>query len=166
MTTMQDLILAHAPRERMATRLAMCCVRPDVDCYHFGCMDGPGHYLRGPGGTSRLSALERELTTLFAGLDGTLCWNSPRSDRDRYDRRDETEGRAFVSHRGGWTALAFWDRSVDRRGACNSAFFVRGTLTFAQIVRVARHCWPKIWARFSFAVVEVDANGREVSRTE
>jgi len=36
-------------------------------------------------------------------------------------------------------------------------------VTFAQIVRVARHRWPKIWARFSFPVVEVDAQGREVA---
>lgn len=162
---MQDLIVAHAPPQQMAMRLAACCVRPDVDCFYFGCIDGPGHFFHGQGGTTKVRALEDHLTALFDGLDsldGKLCWNSPRRDHHRYDRRGETEGQAFVTHRGGWTALAFWDRSVDRRGASNSAFFVQGTLTFAQIVRVARHRWPKIWARFAFPVVEVDAQGREV----
>lgn len=162
--TMQDLILAHAPREQMAMRLAARCVRPDAECFYFGCIDGPGHFFHGQGrGCHAFRELEDRLRLLFAGLDGTLCWNSPRSERDRYARRDEAEGRAFVTHRGGWTALAFWDRSVDRRGACNSVFFVRGTLTFAQIVRVARHRWPNIWSRFDFPVVEVDAQGREVA---
>lgn len=160
---MQDLILANAPREQMAARLAASSVRLDVDCYYFGCVDGPGHIFRGPGPRTRVYALEEHLAQLFGGLDGKLCWNSPRSDRDRFVDRNETEGRAFITHCGGWTALAFWDRSVDRRGACNSAFFVQGTLTFAQIVWVARHCWPKIWARFTFPVIEVDAKGREVA---
>lgn len=166
MNDIDALILAHASREQMAMRLAACSFRPDIECFYFGCIDGPGHYFRGPGNTSRVYELEHELTTLFAGIDGKLCWNSPRTTRDQYDRRDETEGRAFVTHRGGWTALAFWDRSVDRRGACNSAFFVRGTLTFAQIVRVARHRWPKLWSRFTFPVVEVDAQGQEVRHAD
>ena len=159
---MMSLILSHAPREQMAARLAACCVQPNLECFYFGCIDGPGHFFNGPGGPTEVRALEHELTTLFKGLDSTLCWSSPRTERDRYDQRDETEGRAFITYRGGWTACAFWDRSVDKRGACNSAFFVHGTLTFAQIVRVARHRWPKIWARFTFPVVEVDAQGREV----
>ena len=159
----QTLILAHATREQLAARLAAsAAVRVDVDCFYFGCVGGPGHFFHGPGGTTKLRATEEVVTALFKGIDGKLCWNSPRADRDRYDYRDETEGRAFITHSGGWTALAFWDRSVDRRGACNSAFFVQGTLTFAQIVRVARHRWPKLWARFAFPVVEVDARGREV----
>ena len=160
MMPIDSLILSHAPREQMASRLAACSVRPDVECWYFGCTTGPGHFFNGPGTITRVRAMEEMLTELFGYFDGKLLWNSPRNERDRYGGRDETEGRAFITHRGGWTALAFWDRSVDRRGACNSAFFVQGTLTFAQIVRVARHRWPKIWARFTFDVVEVDEVGR------
>ena len=158
--TMADLIKAGATRDAMATRLASLCWRPDVECFYFGCMDSPGHFFHGPSRSrEELWALQGRLSTLFHGLDGKLCWNSPKSDSDRYRPRDETEGWAFVTHRGGWTALAFWDRSVDRRGACNSVFIVCGTLSFDQVVRVARHRWPKIWSRFTFEVVQVDEHG-------
>ena len=45
MTTMKDLILTHAPRGAMARRLASLCVRPDAECYYFGCIERAGHYL-------------------------------------------------------------------------------------------------------------------------
>lgn len=161
---MQELILSHASREQMAIRIAACCVRPDLECFYFGCIDGPGHYFQGrPTSTPRhCHELEARLRLLFAGLDGTLCWNSSRSGRERYASRDEAEGRALLTHRDGWTAIAFWDRSLDRRPASNSAFFVPGTLTFAQIVRVARYNWPKVWARFTFPVVQVDEQGEAI----
>lgn len=162
-----DLILAHAPRERMHAAIAERCFRPDVECFYFGCIDGPGHFFNAPRRTRSAGyELERIVTAAlgrYGGLDGALCWNSPKSDRDRYDRRNETEGLAFRTCHGGYTAIAFWDRSCDPRGACNSAFIVRGELTFAQVVRAARHAWPEIWARFKFEVVEVDAAGRRVS---
>lgn len=157
------LILAHAPRQEMARRIASLCVRPDIEVFYFGCIGGPGHFFNAPK-RRRADAyeLEREVSAALGrgGLDGQLCWNSPRSDRDRYNRRDETEGRAFRTCHGGYTAVAFWDRSVDRRGACNSAFIVRGELTFEQVIRAARQAWPKIWARFTFPIVEVDERGR------
>lgn len=159
---MDQLILAHATREQMVAQLASHCVRLDVECFYFGCMERAGHFMHGRD-SGRARAVEPVLVKVFGGIDTKLCWNSPRSRLHDYDPgRDETEGRAFVTHRDGWTALAFWDRSVDKRGGCNSAFFVKGTLTFAQIVRVARHHWPKIWSRFTFPVVEVDAQGQEV----
>lgn len=131
----------------------------DVDCYYFGCIGGPGHYMHKRGAHSPYDE-ERTIGAAFGGIDGKLCWNSKPGDYSY--NREETEGRAFLTHKSGWTAIAFWDRSVDRRGACNSAFFVRGELTFAQMVRVARHQWPQVWARFTFEVVEVDRSGREI----
>jgi len=161
----EELILAHASRERMHAAIAERCIRPDVECFYFGCIGGPGHRFharRRP--TSACEELERAVAAALGrgGIDARLCWNSPKGDRDRYDRRDETEGLAFRTCCGGYTAVAFWDRSVDRRGACNSVFIVRGDLTFKQVMRVARHCWPRVLGRFSFDVVEVDADGRRV----
>jgi hypothetical protein len=155
------LILAHAPREQMAARLASLSVRPTTECLYFGCIRKAGHYLWAKNGDHIVEdwQREREIRQVFGGaLDGALCWNG-RAERRGHDQRDETEGRAFITHRGGWTALAFWDRSVDKRGACNSVFFAPGELTFEQMVRLARHHWPKVWERFTFAVVEVDERG-------
>ena len=156
---MRVLVAGHAPRSAMIERLASLCDRP-VDVLYFGCIGRAGHFLWSREGTGRpcTDRRDRELTQRLGGLDGALCWNS-KSGRYSHER-DETEGLAFVTHREGWTALAFWDRSVDHRGACNSAFVAEGTLTFAQIIRHARLRWPEVWARFSFDVVEVDAGGR------
>lgn len=168
MTTMKDLILTHAPRGAMARRLASLCVRPDAECYYFGCIERAGHYLwrkrdRGPEPAHDVE--NRIQLSLGAPLDaagvGGLCWNSPKSKYREYSYdRDETEGRALLTHRNGWTVVAFWDRSVDRRGACNSAFIVKGEMTFEQATRVARHRWPEVWARFTFDVVRVDEHGK------
>lgn len=164
MTTqsMTDLVLQHAPRSAMVERLASLCDRPDAPVYYFGCIERAGHYLwtRGTHGPRTDHDRERTLTLLFGGLDGVLCWSNAPA-RYSYER-DETEGLALVTHRAGWTALAFWDRSVDKRGGCNSAFIAEGTLTFAQLVRRAKSRWPEVWARFSFEVVEVDASGRRL----
>ena len=159
--TMAGLVAAHASRAAMAARLAELSDRP-VDVLYFGCIERAGHYLWSREGTGRpcTDRRDRELAQRLGGLDGALCWNS-KSKRGQYSHeRDETEGLAFLTHREGWTALAFWDRSVDHRGACNSAFLAEGTLTFAQIIRHARLRWPEVWARFSFEIVEVDAGGR------
>ena len=170
MSPIESLVLAHASRQQMARIIADLCVRPDAECFYFGCLDRPGHYLSTRRGRRVVDAWDAQdtLTRVFGGIDGKLCWNSPPpGDRGSSYDRDETEGLALITHRadksGDWTALAFWDRSVDRRGACNSAFFCRGQLTFAQMVRVARTVWPEVWARFNFPIVQVDRTGRRVS---
>lgn len=99
------------------------------------------------------------------------CWN-PRFDRLARLPRDfpienpwsldagfapqgeEVEGLALVHHLSGWTILAFWDRSGDQRRGSNSAFVIRGELSFIEAVEAAREAFPKIWARFDFGVTE------------
>jgi len=66
----------------------------------------------------------------------------------------QTEGRAVVWASAKWTILAFWDRSVDTRGGCNSAFIIEGRHDFDSAVAAAKSAFPKVWARFKFAVVE------------
>lgn len=55
----------------------------------------------------------------------------------------------------GWTMLTFWDRTIDERSGSNSAFILRGRLTFEETVTIAKAIFPKIWSRFPFEVVEV-----------
>lgn len=162
-TDMRDLILAHAPRQAMHARLSEVCA-PIDGCYFFGC-DGrtAGHYLYGRHkSAAALREIERTIDhALGKSLDGALCWNSARQARG-YDPHNETEGRAFRTCRNGWTAVAFWDRTGDKRGASNTVFIAYGELTFSQVIRAAKHAWPEVWARFTFPVVEVDARGQEV----
>lgn len=123
------------------------------EAYYFGCRNRPGHYLFDVhfrltpyGGPKELPWKERE-------IDGRLCPNWRAKGKHR--NGPEIEGNALLHHKEGWTALAFWDRSVDRRGACNSVFFFEGTHTFEEAVELARATFPGVWSRFTFEVIDV-----------
>lgn len=58
----------------------------------------------------------------------------------------------MIHRRDGWTALSFWDRSIDKRGACNSNYFAEGTFTFEEMVALAKERFPDRWACMKFEV--------------
>ena len=125
--TMTDLIMAGAPRSTMAARLVSLCWRPNVECYYFGYAPMGGRDTNVP----RQFDCMRLASALGRNIDGGLCcWLDT-----------QTEGQALLTHGGGWTAIAFWDRSSSggARPYSNTAFIVRGTLTFEQMIRVQPH---------------------------
>jgi hypothetical protein len=79
---------------------------------YFGCKDRPGHYAFGENGYNL--PYGHALSRWIGHLDGTLP-PQPESAEVLYV--------AAFSRLGGvgCSALAWWDRSVDKRGACNSA---------------------------------------------
>jgi hypothetical protein len=105
---------------------------------YFGCIDRPGHYVWQADGTQARDDRHRWLEI----LDGLLPPEGP-----------EIEGVARLHHWNGRTLLAFWDRSVDQRGACNSVFALPGKLTFDEAVAAAKKAFPKVWQRFTFEVM-------------
>lgn len=113
-----------------------------AECLYFGCHDRPGHFLwvRGWRHVPNYNFMNRWV--YHHKIDGGLA---PKGI-------DEREGVAALHHLDGWTVISFWDRSVDKRGACNSAFLVLGEMGFEDAVRVAREFWPDVWARFTFTV--------------
>jgi len=119
---------------------------------YFGCWGEKGHYLWT---RSRRPALEPETLPpeLHAHkLDGVYAPRLP--GKYAGDKGPEAaQGRATITHVAGWTVLAFWDRSVDDRGASNSAFVIPGELTFEQARDRAREAFPEVWRRFTFEVV-------------
>jgi hypothetical protein len=64
----------------------------------------------------------------------------------------EIEGEALVHHKDGWTALAFWDRTVDKRGACCSVYLAEGIFTFEQMVEMAKERFSHRWNKMNFEV--------------
>jgi hypothetical protein len=117
--------------------------------FYFGCHREAGHYLWVPG--MRHSRDERLLP--WKHLDGALCPGVGPDPKRYWERtRPEVEGEAALHHQGGWTALAFWDRSADHPGACNSVFFAEGTHSFEEMKRIAREQFPEVWRRFTFEV--------------
>lgn len=106
----------------------------------FGCWDRPGHFLR----TRNGSYASRECE--WMQMDGRLAPHDP----------TEREGRATVHYLHGWTALSWWDRSVDKRGRCNAIVWLPGYLSFDAALAAARAAFPRIFARFTYAVVDAD----------
>lgn len=112
---------------------------------YFGCVGRAGHYLFDTR-LSWLHAREYRLPWTLEEIDthpGPACL---------YSRGVEVEGRAVLTHREGWTALGFPDRSVDHRGGSKSIFFVNRLWWSAEMIASAREAFPSVWARYAFKV--------------
>lgn len=112
-----------------------------IKTYYFGCWDGTvGHYLKDPSGTHA----DWDRTPWGIKIDARLA---PTSTRE--------EGIAKLHHKDNWTALSFWDYSVDHRGGCNSIFFAEGIFSFDEMIQIGKDSFPKIMERFDFPIVEL-----------
>lgn len=105
---------------------------------YFGCWSGAGHYLYGTNGASIWGAARPKDLPWDDGLmDATLLHNGK--------IKDEPNGKVYWVCGGKdafWYAFYWWDRSVDRRGACNSGFYVRG------------FGWPEVREAFDWACTQ------------
>lgn len=108
---------------------------------YFGCIGRPGHFMHKSGGTRDWDAI----TPWGKTPDGTLCLK---------DDGRQPQGEALLHHKDGWTALSFWDRSVDKRGGCNSNFFANGDFTFDEMLMLARLRFPEVIARLTFPITD------------
>ena len=130
--------------------------------FYFGPWDQAGHYLFSEKGRSVYH--EEERGTLpwhemgYGGkptIDGNL---QPRGPKPSWHREgpELPQGVAALHHLNGWTALSFWDRSVDTRGACNSTYFAEGTFTFEEMVEMSKTRFSERWNRMKFEVVPME----------
>jgi len=133
---------------------------------YFGPWDRLGHYFFDERGCTahvysqrgkEVMAREKSLPWTPGEIDGGLQPHYP--DCKRRERNigycgctSSEEGVAMLHHKAGWTALSFWDRSVDTRGACNSTYFAEGTFTFEQMVEMAKTRFSYRWSRMAFEV--------------
>jgi hypothetical protein len=92
-----------------------------VKVFYFGCWDAIGHFLWTPSGVS----VPLSTTPWGNAVDTGLC-PGKRDRRGEVACENQREGEAALHHLDGWTALAFWDRSVDTRHGSNSAFLAEG----------------------------------------
>ena len=136
-------------------------IREMPKMFYFGPWDRPGHYLLNERGSS-VWREERVIPWTLGQLDGGLQphFASCVKTASRPDRLcscpSGREGPALLHHKAGWTALAFWDRSVDRRGACCSVYMAEGTFTFDEMVAMAKERFAYRWSKMPFAVVEME----------
>ncbi len=97
---------------------------------YFGCWDCVGHYLVDQNG-------KHVKPTILKEIDGKYPNKSIREDE-----QDST-----ITHEQGWTILAMWDRSIDKRYGSNAAFLIEGTFTKDQMWEMAHTTYPKITQR-------------------
>lgn len=117
------------------------------DVYFFGCANHEaGHYLFTVQGRS-IPYWEWNRTLPWVNIDGSLAPGG----RGQASR-DEIDGHAALHHKDGWTALAWWDRSVDKRGGCNAGLYARGTFTAEEMLAKGREAFPVIFARFKYTI--------------
>lgn len=120
------------------------------DAWYFGTWRQAGHYWWAPGMHSTLGG---PLPHPFDGVHPPGA-----DDRDPW-RRDETQGvvrRVIVD---GWTVLAFWNRMDDKRPGSNSAFVVRGDLSYDDAMARAREAFPQVFARLPFTLRVAEPGG-------
>jgi hypothetical protein len=128
--------------------------------FYFGPWDRSGHYLHHEGGRS---VRDHERGSLpwheYSPCNGIDCCLQPGCvwNNGIWKHGPEIEGHALLHHRDGWTALSFWDRSVDTRGGCNSTYFAEGSFSFDEMVALAKERFAYRWNKMSFAVVQVKA---------
>ena len=116
-------------RERMVDKL-----------FYFGCLGHTGHYLHD---VWHRKAWSQEQRLPWAPIDAALTPDLP----------TEPQGIAAIHHKDGWTAVAFWDRSVDKRGKSNSAFFVAEETSFEHVMELAHLYFAPVMRRLPFDVV-------------
>lgn len=113
------------------------------EVYFWGCWnDSKGHYLWRPTPT-RYESLRHNGLVPWKEVDGTLT-------PQHVDQRHQVEGETVLHHCDGWTALAWWDRSVDNRGGSNAAIFARGTHDFDAMIALGKLHFPGVMVRFRY----------------
>ncbi len=89
-------------------------------------------------------------------IDGKLQPGCPDPEGPlRRRTRSMCEGEAFLHHKGGWTALAFWDYTIDKRPASSSTYIAKGVFTFEEMVELAKVRFTERWNAMRFTVTLV-----------
>jgi hypothetical protein len=120
--------------------------------FYFGCINDVGHYLIDLNGT-QLRYVEAAIP--WDCIDSVLCpgmikWREHWIEAS--NGPGQVEGLASLHHKDGWTALSFWDRSVDDRYGSNSNFFINVELDWDDMIEECKATWPNIWKRFKFEI--------------
>lgn len=116
--------------------------------FYFGCYKEAGHYLwktHQNGTIVRVNESSKDFPSDFPiqyrALDSCLLGYTK-----------QIEGKGTLNHINGWTILAFWDRSEDKRFNSNSAFILKGVYNLDEIKELAYKHFASICKRFNFNI--------------
>ncbi len=110
-----------------------------MDAYYYGCYSHVGHRMHDRDSYPDWDFLKNNPWGI--GVDGDLCPDNK-----------QIQGQACVHHKDGWTALAFWDRSIDSNPGSISVFILSGTHDFSIMVEKFKRLYPAIVGRFTFPI--------------
>jgi hypothetical protein len=119
--------------------------------YYFGPWARPGHYFFYETGTVVLAA-ERRQVPWNNRIDGVLQPGCVFEFGEWRSRGTQPEGEALLHHKDGWTALSFWDRTIDTRLRCSSTYVAEGIFTFDAMVQMAKARFAVRWNKMAFPV--------------
>lgn len=125
-----------------------------MDAYFFGCArhvwghTTAGHHWYGPRGRSP----KRGEPGVYQWAPNGVPWDTTIDSGLTPDPNHPTgpEGIFATHYLDGWTAISFWDRTGDQRGASNSTFVFDEILTPEAAVEKAREKFPELFERFTF----------------
>jgi hypothetical protein len=119
--------------------------------YFFGAYDGNGHHLYVEDGNYAKPVPTFPWSAQGHDIEGVL---QPRAGvrLARGEHPERVEGEALLHGKSGWTALCFWDRSVDTRLESSSNYFAEGTFTVDEMISMASARFAKRWNKMKFAV--------------
>jgi len=127
--------------------------------FYFGPWDHPGHYFFDERGREiwedKIPGFPFGHSGTLIPVDGCLQPGVCKDGRGHWRRGGagtDDEGLALLHHINGWTALCFWDRTVDKRMACNSNYFAEGDFTFEQMIEMAKTRFATRWNKMKFEV--------------
>ena len=123
--------------------------------YYFGPLKESGHFLFHENG-EKVYSFDRPgigIPWKDEEIDGPLQPGHPEpGDRLQRRTRPMREGETSLHHKDGWTALSFWDFTVDTRPGSSSTYIAKGEFTFEQMVELAKTHFTQRWAMMKFEV--------------
>lgn len=108
--------------------------------------DNPADYVpwgaKVDGGLAPRNYVGGEEPNGVAAFSEAVLWASPLPDRT-----------LLAVRRWCWSALSWWDNSVDKRGGSSATFIIDRCCTPRVLLNEARAAFPQIFARFSYEIV-------------
>ncbi len=123
---------------------------------YFGPLEESGHWMYHDNGAKAFKWTREGCPWSDLDIDGPLQPGQPHPE-DRLKRRTRPmrEGEALLHHKEGWTALCFWDSTIDTRPGCSSTYIAKGVFTFEEMVGLAKERFAERWNKMRFTVTLV-----------
>lgn len=132
---------------------------PPLDTvYYFGCKSAEeiGHYLFSPGmdsGSPWHPKRWEDVIPWGHKIDGGLCPDGPQTEGVIAYTHNEHWHNQTPEH---WSAISWWDRSADKRGASNCSFLINIHISAAGLLILARATYPTVFARMKYRLLVPD----------